>query len=637
MAASDPSLPLDRIGSPTTVVPKSSPLSSKLSIPVTAALVIAALYFGRDVLVPLALAILLSFVFTPIVAFLERRRLGRVLSMLLVLGGAFIILVGLGWMVSGQLIEIAGRLPTYEVTLRRKFTSISGPKHGGLAKAVAAIKELENELTGASKGSHKAAGAARGTRAVPVRVVKPPTGALSELRAVIGPALGPLGTAGIVIVFTIFMLAKREDLRSRVIRFAGRGRLNLMTAALDDGARRLSRYYLLQVLVNSSYGVLVGVVLYFIGVPHALLWGVLTGLLRFIPYVGILIAASLPIAMALAVFPGWSQAILTICLYAVLEVAVGSFIEPILYGSHTGISSLAILVAALFWTMLWGPVGLVLSTPLTVCVVVLGRHVPHLQFLEIALGDEPALAPEAHFYQRLLAMDEVEAHDIADEYLKEKPLESFYETVLIPALGMAEQDRHANVLDEERHVFICQTLRELVEELGERTTGDAPPGGGRDSGETGCAPGPGSRSGNVLCIPARDDADEIAGMVVAQLAQREVSRARFIPIGSVADMIEQVAEQEADVVCVSALPPAALGQARSLCKRLRGRFPELKIVLGLWNFEGGRARAQERSGTAAADLVGTTLIEVVLQIRQLAGCVSSAVRETQHETEGRPT
>ncbi|MGH9405740.1 MAG: AI-2E family transporter [Terriglobia bacterium] len=603
-------------------------------MPVTIALVIAALYLGRSVLVPLALAVLLSFALTPIAARLERWGLGRAPSVLLVILAAFVLIAALAWVVSGQLIQIAGRLPAYEASIQSKVESIQGSKRGRLAKAVAAVTALKKELSRApeaiSQKGAKAGAAPR--RAVPVEVVKGPTNALTDLRGVVGPLLGPLGTAGIVIVFTIFMLLKREDLRNRVIRFAGRGRLSLMTTALDDGARRLSRYFLLQVLVNTGYGVLVAIALYFIGVPHAVLWGVLTGVLRFIPYVGILIAASLPSAMALAVFPGWTQAILTICLFVVLEGTIASFLEPMLYGSHTGISSLAILVAAVFWTMLWGPVGLILSTPLTVCVIVMGSHVPQLRFLEIALGDEPALSPEAHFYQRLLAMDEEEVHDIADEYLKEHPLEALYEHVFIPALGLAEQDRHGNTLDAERHAFICQSMRELIEELGERIVQEAPAQSAPENGEAAPAAGCDIRSVNFLCIPARDDADEIVAMMVAQLAPRELSRAQFIPIGTVADMLAQVAEQQANIVCVSALPPAALGQARSLCKRLRMRFPELKIILGLWHYAGGLGRAQERTGGIAADLLATTLPEVALQTSRLAGCAAPAVREARIET-----
>jgi predicted PurR-regulated permease PerM len=276
------------------------------------------------------------------------------------------------------------------------------------------------------------------------------------IRVSLGPILGPLETGVMVIVFTLFMLMKREDLRNRIIRLAGQRRLNLMTQALDDAATRLSRYLLLQFLVNACYGLLFGIGLYFIGVPHALLWGVVGALLRFVPYVGTLIGAAFPIVMALAVFPTWTQASLAFSLFVVLELVISNFVEPWLYGAHTGISSLAILVGAVFWTILWGPLGLILSTPLTVCLILLGRYVPQLGFVEVLLGDEPVLSPEEHFYQRLLAMDQDEARNIAQGYLQDNSLGSLYESVLIPALSLAEQDRHMDTLDEKRTNFIFQ-------------------------------------------------------------------------------------------------------------------------------------------------------------------------------------
>ena len=246
----------------------------------------------------------------------------------------------------------------------------------------------------------------------------PPTNLVQDLRALLGPLAGPAETAAIVVIFTAFMLIKREDLRNRLIRLGGQGQLTVMTQALDDASQRLSRYLLLQFLVNAGYGLLFGVGLYFIGIPHALLWGILAALLRLVPYVGTLIATAFPMAMALAVFPGWQHALLIFGLFVVLELIVANMIEPWLYGAHTGISSLAILVAAVFWSMLWGPVGLILSTPLTVCLMLVGRYVPHLSFLEVLLGDEPVLSPHELFYQRLLAMDQDEARNVAEVQLQ---------------------------------------------------------------------------------------------------------------------------------------------------------------------------------------------------------------------------
>ena len=269
------------------------------------------------------------------------------------------------------------------------------------------------------------------------------------------------------------MLLKREDLRNRLLRLAGLGQLNLMTQALDDAAGRVSRYMLMQFLVNASFGTLFGLGLYLIGVPNPVLWGVVAGILRIVPYVGTLVAATLPFALSLAVFDGWLRPLLVFLLVAGLELIIANFVEPWLYGAHVGISSLALLVTAVFWTVLWGPAGLILSTPLTVCVVVLGRYVPQLSFLHILLGDEPVLAPEAQIYQRLLAMDQLEAHGIVGQFLKGRPLVELYDSVLIPALSMAEQDRHKGAIDAVREEFLFLSINEMIAEFSEYQLSDS--------------------------------------------------------------------------------------------------------------------------------------------------------------------
>src|ERR1700678_3803262 len=334
------------------------------------------------------------------------------------------------------------------------------------------------------------------------------------VRDIVGPLTSVLETAAITVVFTLFILIKREDLRNRVIRLAGSGQLNLMTQALDEAGTRLSRYLLLQFSVNAGYGLLFGLGVYLIGAPHASLWGVLGCLLRFIPYVGAPIAASFPMAMALAVFPGWHQLALTFALFLVLEITLANLIEPWLYGAHTGVSSLAILVAAIFWGMLWGPVGLILSTPLTVCLILMGRYVPQLDFLDILLGDEPVLSPQAHFYQRLFALDQEEAKEIAETYLKDNSLGTLYDSVLIPALSMAERDRHTTALSAAQTEFVQQSTKELIEELGE-----FPSLNENLSVSDNFAPSISTRI-RVLCVPARDEADEIVGAMLAQLLCR---------------------------------------------------------------------------------------------------------------------
>jgi hypothetical protein len=443
-----------------------------------------------------------------------------------------------------------------------------------------------------------------------VQMTQAPSNAPQYLRAVVGPLTGVFETSAMVIVFTLFMLVKREDLRNRVIRLAGQNQLNIVTQALDDASRRLSRYLLLQFLMNAIYGVIFGSALYWIGVPHALLWGVLGGLLRFVPYVGTPIAAAFPIALAMAVFPGWHQVGIIFGLFVFLELVIVNVIEPWLYGAHTGISSLAILVAAVFWAILWGPVGLILSTPLTVCLILMGRYVPQLSFLEVLLGDEAVLPVEAHFYQRLLALDQDEARDIADAYLEEQTIASFYDSVLIPALTLAEQDRHLNSLQAETANFISQSTRDLIEELGERSFDqESAPDRDAKSGDPRVTALSGLR---VVCIPAGDEADELVALMIAQLLKQLGCDVRLLPIGPRANILDQVATAAPQVVLVSALPPFAVGHARSLCKRLRQRHPNTKIILGLWSFEGGSARAQDRIGASGADVVATSLQQVMV-------------------------
>jgi predicted PurR-regulated permease PerM len=593
-----------------------STTSSRSSIFIALALAIATLYFGRQIFIPLALALVLSFLLNPLVGLFEKARLGRVPAVLVVLVLCFALTAGLGWMVAGQLLDITGHIRDYKANLEETFRSLRRPASGALGQATATVRELNKELAAApGQTPNDAKGVARPARPVPVQVTAPPSNLVEDLRALVGPLAAPAETAAIVIIFTAFMLIKREDLRNRLIRLGGQGQLTLMTQALDDASRRLSRYLLLQFLVNAGYGALFGLGLYFIAVPHALLWGILAALLRLVPYVGTLIATAFPVAMALAVFPGWNHALLICGLYLLLELLVANIIEPWLYGAHTGISSLAILVATVFWSMLWGPVGLILSTPLTVCLVLLGRYVPQLSFLEILLGDEPALRPEELFYQRLLATDQDEARNIVEIELKEKSLESLYETVLIPALRLAEEDRHMDAFGERTSEFIYQSTRELIDDVGDRIVRQDADNKVTESSD---------RSDRrllerkIVCVPARDDADELVGMMFSQVLRQAGYGATYLAIGSVDEMLERVGKGDYRIALVSALPPFAVGQARSLCKRLRSRFPDLVIVIGLWEFAGGVLKAQERVGASCANAVATSLSEGLLQIRRLS-------------------
>jgi hypothetical protein len=410
-----------------------------------------------------------------------------------------------------------------------------------------------------------------------------------------------------VLIFTVFMLLKREDLRNRLLRLAGLGQLNLMTQALDDASGRVSRYLLMQFLVNAGFGTVFGFGLYLIGVPYAALWGVVAGMLRIVPYVGTLAAAALPLALSLAVFDGWLRPLLVFLLFAGLELIVGNFIEPWLYGAHVGISSLALLVAAVFWVVLWGPAGLILSTPLTVCVVVLGRYVPHLSFLHILLGDEPVLAAEAQIYQRLLAMDQLEAHTVVDQFLKGRPLVDLYDLVLIPALSMAEQDRHKGAIDAVREEFLFLSINEMIAEFSEYQLAESPSSGAE------------RLDARIVCLPAHDRADEITAAMLAQILEQKGFATLSFPVvgSSLNEVLAMIEAGRSDVVCISALPPYAFAPARAMCKQIRERFPKLKVLVCVWGFSGDVQKAITRFERTQPDRLSTSLAQAVEHIQEL--------------------
>jgi predicted PurR-regulated permease PerM len=598
---------------------------SKSLVLIACVLAIAALYFGRELFIPLALAFVLSFLLTPIVSLLEKTRIGRIPSVLTVLILSFVLVGGMTWGVARQLVEIMVQLPDYKANLDEKIKLLHASNSGSFSKATATVQDLNKELAAvpgqiASATQEKEQKTSRPSRPIPVQVAQPPSNLVQDLRALLGPLAGPLETAAIVIIFTLFMLAKREDLRNRAIRLAGHGQLNLMTQALDDAGRRLSRYLVLQFAVNACYGVVFGLVLYFIGIPHALLWGVFAGVLRFVPYVGSLIAVALPVALALAVFSGWHHAGLVFLVFVVMELTVANFIEPLLYGSHTGISSLAILVATVFWATLWGPVGLILSTPLTVCLIVLGRHVPQLNFLEVLLGDEPVLLPEQCFYQRLLAMDQEEARSIAEAHLKENSLESLYESIILPALKLAEHDHQTEGLDDTARRFMFRNIRELIEDLGDQYADDRETAKAEEEEDNADSqpvlPKVALSKANTACIAANSGADELVTMMLVQLLRQSGFPARRFRSELTEAAWAELSQGEYAAVCISSISPFAVGEARSLCRRLRSGVSALPVVIGLWSFESDRAR--QRLGPGCSGLVSTTLSDALTQIRHLA-------------------
>jgi predicted PurR-regulated permease PerM len=597
---------------------------------------IAALYFTREILIPLAFALTLTFLLTPVVMFLERLRLGRTISVLAAILGSIAVSGSIGWIIATQLIDVANQLPQYRDNIEAKVAAFHVPATGQLGKAAASVQEVVRELGKPPAGSPSdslppalpAGPRPKPTKApsppaepTPVQVVETPSTGWEKLRDLGAAILAPLGRAGMVIIFTIFMLLKREDLRNRLLRLAGLGQLNLMTQALDDAANRVTRYLRMQFLVNAGFGILFGCGLYWMGVPYAALWGVVAGILRIVPYIGTPVAALLPVALSLAVFDGWSKPSLVFGLGAGLEVIVANALEPWLYGAHLGISSLALLVTSVFWAVLWGPAGLILSTPLTVCVVVLGRYVPQFSFLHILLGDEPVLAAEATIYQRLLAMDQQEAHAIVDEHLKGKHLVDFYDSVLIPALTMAELDRHKGAIDAEREEFLFVSINEMIAEFSDYQLAPA-----AEAGEP-QAPEPVEHGdARILCLPVSDRADEITAAMLAQLLEQKGFTTMCFPStgASPHELLEFIDAGHGDVVCISALPPYAFAPARAMCRQIRERFPKLKIVVCVWGFNGDPDKAKARFERAQPDRLATSLSAALVHVNELVHPESEA-------------
>jgi predicted PurR-regulated permease PerM len=587
---------------------------------------IAVLYFAREILIPLAFALILTFVLTPVVALLERSRIGRVPSVAVTVLVTIAAAGCIAGIIAIQLVNAAQELPRYRQNIQAKMAALRIPTTGPFGLAANSVKEIAREFSSpgapspepvppAQNRKQRTAPSAPGIP-LPVQIVQPPANELEYVRDLVQPVLRPLALTGLVLVFTVFMLIKRHDLRHRLFRLVGLGQINIMTQVLDDAAQRVSRYLLMQILVNAGFGALFGFGLYWIGVPYPALWGVVAGLLRIVPYIGTMVAAALPIALSLAAFNNWLPPLLVFLLFAGLEMIIGNFVEPWLYGANTGISSLALLVAVVFWTILWGPAGLILSTPLTVCVVVLGRYVPQLSFLHVLLGDEVVLGAEAQIYQRLLAMDQPEAHAIVDRFLEARPLVELYDSVLIPALSLVEQDRHKGAIDPTREEFLFLSINDMITELSEHQ----PAHDSSQSEDAAAESGPAERlSARIICLPANDRADEVTAAMLAQILEQAGHAALSLPIAhaSLVEMLALLEIRQDDVICISALPPFAFPPARTMCKLIRERFPKVKLVIGVWGFSGDTEKAKARFERTQPDRLLTSLAQAVEQIQEL--------------------
>jgi hypothetical protein len=446
----------------------------------------------------------------------------------------------------------------------------------------------------------------------------------------VAPIFERLASGGLAIVLVIFMLLQREDLRNRLIRLIGYGRLTVTTKALEEASQRISRYLLMQSIINASFGITVAIALSLIGLPYALLWGFLAAILRFIPYVGPWAAAIMPGILSIIVFEGWMWPALVVAVFLALELVANMILEPRLYGESAGVSEVGLLIAVAFWTWLWGPIGLILATPLTVCVVVLSKYVPQLNFISVLMSDEPVIKSNISYYQRLLAGDQDEATEIVEEHLKNHPLEETYNDVLVPALNYAKRDRNLGRLAENDQQFVYRATREILEDLNGFKPGASNPAEVALIGHTSTVTTPVVR---IVGCPARDDADELALLMFRHLLDPGRYELIVLPEETLAsEVIDHIAEKAPALVCISSLPPGGLAQTRYLCKRLRGRFPHLRIIVGRWGSQ------NENSGdsllAAGADKIGTTMIETRDQVIQLSQIRSPDATDNPPQSSG---
>ncbi|MBP31023.1 AI-2E family transporter [Methylobacterium sp.] len=636
---------------PTRVAAAETPRASMASPVVVGATIIAALYFGREIFIPIAIALLLSFVLTPLVNRLRRLRLPRLVAVGVSVGLTLGIVAALATLIGIQAADLAGDVPRYRATIERK---INGLRDSPVGHATEYVANIGRALHGGAKEVNNPEGQPPAPPTPPptppgpeqpqaapkpvlVEVAASPPGPIEMLSTVLSPVMHPLATVGIVFVVLLFVLMQREDLRDRMIRLAGSSDLHRTTVAIDDAAKRLSRYFVVQLALNAAFGIVIGIGLYVIGVPNPVLWAIFAALMRFVPYLGAVLSALLPMALAAAVDPGWNMMIAVAILFVVLEPLTGQVFEPIVYGQSTGLSPFAVLVSALFWTWLWGPVGLLLSTPLTVCLVVLGRYVERLEFLDVLFGDRPALTPVQNFYQRVLAGDAEEGLGHAELILQQCSLSSYYDDVVLKALELAAQDAARGVLTAQQKAAMRAALAELIADLSDRSDAVAAASGDGEEGACSALPmGPTpealsedwTRAGAVLCVAGRGFLDEAAAAILAQILEKRGLGVRTIPFAETASArIGRFDPGTARMVCVVSLAldgePTHL---RRLIRRLKGRLPGVPILLGLWlaQDDGASRLAGGPGGAAEADGQVGSLREAVEAVLAQADATGAA-------------
>jgi predicted PurR-regulated permease PerM len=609
--------------------------------------IVLALYFGKAVLMPLALAVILSFVLAPPVRVLRRVGLPNAPAVFLVVALAFAVIFAVGALITQQVGSLAEQLPTFQVTLKEKVKALKQFASGGgaIERASDTLKDLQQELERPEEAQPPPAPILRpqGTSQlpIPVEVREPEPTSFDQLQTIIGVILTPLATAGITILFTLFLLLQRVDVRDRAIRLLGSEDLERSTTAMDDAGHRLGSYFLALTLINTAYGIFIALALWLIGVPTPVLWGVLAMLMRFVPFIGSFVAAAFPLLLAAAVDPGWTMFLATLALFVVSEPIMGNLIEPIIQGQRTGMSPLAIVLSAAFWTLLWGPIGLLLAIPLTVVLVVLGRHVERLAFLHVLLGDTPPLAPHERFYQRMLADDPAEAVQQAAEILKKEPLVQYYDEVVIEGLRLAQADADRGKLETRRLVEIHEAADAVIDTLSDydlkparaakTTAEDATPEPAAEgeavtsadeetaSPHLPMAPDPDAipeiwkRENSVVCVASRTALDQTAACVLAQL----LDKFGFATIVLSSDQAKHGALRAIDLenarlICISDLDVRdRSAHARFLARRLRRVAPKAKLIGSFWKLDLDDPRDEAVLESIPVDASARTLREAL--------------------------
>jgi predicted PurR-regulated permease PerM len=594
----------------------------------------AALYLGREILVPVTLAILLSFVLVPAVRMLRRLHVPRAPAVLLVVVIVFGGLFGIGSLIASEASQLASDLPRYTQVMRTKIKDLRGATAGTgtLSRIVDMVQDLSATLQPPPAAELRGE---PGTRTHPLTVEITPARAsvVETLQTFAGPLVHPLATTGLILIFTIFILLQREDLRNRAIKLAGgSGDLRRTTAAIDDATSRLSRFFLAQLALNIAFGVVIGFGLWIIGVPSPTLFGVLAAILRFVPYIGAAISALLPLILAAAVDPGWTMVIATAALFLVVEPICGHVVEPLLYGHSTGLSPVAVILAATIWTFLWGPIGLVLATPLTVCLVVLGRHVERLWYLDVLLGDQPALSPPEIFYQRMLAGDPIEAIDQGWQFLKQRALVTYYDEVALAGLLLAQEDLSRGTLDRERQAEVGAAIGTVVDRLGtapvaRRSRRGSARGPDIETAAALAAVGPDRQVAGivlaredlapnwrsetpVLCVSSRGPFDEAATLMLSQILARHGLASQILSMAAIRAGERPENPEGLALICFSYLEPVSLSQIRFTVRQARAAVPGVRILVGFWR-ERDPATLDRLRRATSADILVTSLNEAL--------------------------